>query len=145
MKTVQKSTVFPSDRHSVYIALQKIETLRYIASPYATFTPVDPDSPVVWEAGAEASFKLRLFGFIPFGVHTIHIEKFDETEGVSSREGNRHVPVWNHHISLESIDERHTKYTDRVEIDAGWKTPFVYAWAKAFYAHRQRKWMNLFR
>ena len=33
--------------------------------------------------------------------------------------------------------------TDRVEIHAGWKTVFVWLWANAFYAHRQRKWIRL--
>ena len=68
---------------------------------------------------------------ISFGTHTIHIVRF-EPEGVSSREGNAHVPVWNR-----------AKYTDRVEIRAGWKTPFIRLWAEAFYAHRQRKWNHM--
>jgi hypothetical protein len=31
------------------------------------------------------------------------------------------------------LDGSHTKYTDRVEIRAGWKTPFIWLWANAFY------------
>jgi len=53
------------------------------------------------------------------------------------------VPVGNHTIRLERIDSGHTRYTDEVEIGAGWKTPFVCLWAKLFYAHRQRKWVRL--
>ncbi len=41
------------------------------------------------------------------------------------------------------VDENHTKYTDQVEIQAGWKTPFIWLWANAFYTHRQRKWFRL--
>ena len=41
------------------------------------------------------------------------------------------------------LDSSHTKYTDKVEILAGWKTPFIWLWANAFYAHRQRKWITL--
>ncbi len=87
-------------------------------------------------------FSLRLFGIIPFGTHTIRIVRFDP-EKISSREGNRHVPVWNHDIQLVAINENHTEYTDRVEIRAGWKTLFIWLWAKAFYTHRQRKWIRL--
>ena len=36
-----------------------------------------------------------------------------------------------------------TDYSDEVEINAGWKTIFVYWWAKSFYSHRQRKWLKL--
>ena len=53
------------------------------------------------------------------------------------------MPVWNHDITLCTIDPAHTRYTDRVSIDAGWKTPFVYVWARCFYAHRQRKGSKL--
>ena len=83
-----------------------------------------------------------LFGVIPFGTHTIHIVRFDP-EGGSSREGNEYVPVWNHDITMTPTDSSHTKYTDQVEIRAGWKTPFIWLWANIFYAHRQRKWIRL--
>ena len=68
--------------------------------------------------------------------------RFDP-DGIKSHEGNKHVPVWNHDITLKVLDDTHTRYTDRVEIKAGWKTPFVWLWANAFYAHRQRKWIRL--
>ena len=64
-------------------------------------------------------------------------------DGISSRESNEHVPVWNHDITLVNLDDDHTEYTDRVEIHAGWKTVFVWLWANMFYAHRQRKWIRL--
>ncbi len=54
-----------------------------------------------------------------------------------------YVPVWNHEIILNKIDETKTEYTDIVEIYAGWKTDFVYIWAKLFYAHRQKKWIKI--
>lgn len=44
---------------------------------------------------------------------------------------------------LHSKNSTETEYTDEVEIGAGWKTPFVYLWAKAFYSHRQKKWIKL--
>ena len=138
---VRKSSVFPASRDAVFEKLQKLETLQTIAKPYATFDPVGTAAPV-WTVGSTSSYRFRLFGVIPFGIHTIHIVRFDP-EGVSSREGNEHVPVWNHDITLVPVDGSHTRYTDRVEIRAGWKTPFICLWANAFYAHRQRKWIRL--
>ena len=140
---VQKTSIFPASRDVVFQKLQRLETLQTIAKPYAAFEPAD-STEAVWTAGSKSSYRLRLFGIIPFGTHTIRIERFDPGE-ISSREGNRHVPVWNHDIRLVPIDENHTQYTDRVEIQAGWKTVFVWLWAKAFYAHRQRKWILLLR
>ena len=138
---IRRSSVFPASREVVFEKLQKLETLQTIAKPYATFKPVGTAKPV-WTVGSTSDYRFRLFGVIPFGTHTIHIVRFDP-EGVSSREGNEHVPVWNHDITLRPLDDHHTAYTDRVKIQAGWKTVFVWMWAEAFYGHRQRKWIKL--
>ena len=138
---VQKTTVFPASREIIFEKLQKLETLHYIARPFATFEPVGAAFSV-WEAGSESSYRFRLFGFIPYGIHTIRIIRFDP-DRISIREGNKHVPVWNHDITMVRLDDNHTKYTDRVEIRAGWKTVFVWLWANLFYAHRQKKWIRL--
>ena len=143
MMTVKKNSIFPANRNEVFQQLQKIETLQFVAAPFASFKPVNDEQALVWEEGTEASFYFKLFSFIPFAVHTIKIEKFDENSGIVSKESNRYVPVWNHHISLGYIDEQHTEYTDIVEIEAGWQTIFVYLWACCFYSHRQRKWIKL--
>lgn len=138
---VQKSSVLPAGRDSVFHRLQQLETLQYIAKPYASFEPVG-NAVHTWTVGSTSSYRFRLFGFIPFGTHTIHIVRFDP-DGISSRERNDHVPVWNHDITLQEINKNQTRYTDRVEIQAGWKTMFIWLWANAFYAHRQRKWIKL--
>ena len=140
---VQKTSVFPAGRDAVFQKLQKLETLQYIAWPFATFEPVGNAVPT-WTVGGTFSYRFRLFGVIPFGTHTIHIVRFDP-ESIRSREANEHVPVWNHDIIMEPVDANHTEYTDRVEIRAGWKTAFIWVWANAFYAHRQRRWIRLLR
>jgi len=140
---VQRTSVFPAGRDTVFQKLKQLSTLQTIAAPYATFEPVQ-NAVTAWEVGSTSSYRFRLFGIIPFGTHTIHILRFDP-DGISSREGNEHVPVWNHDIKLRPLDESHTEYTDRVEIHAGWRTPFVWLWVEAFYAHRQRKWIGLLR
>ena len=138
---VQRTSVFPAPRDAVFRKLQRLETLQAIAKPWATFKPVG-DVGGVWTVGGVSSWRFRLFGVIPFGIHTIRIVRFDGNS-ISSREGNARVPVWNHDIILMPLDDSRTRYTDRVEIHAGWKTPFVWLWARGFYAHRQRKWIRL--
>lgn len=141
VKTVKRTSVFPASRDVVFERLQQLETLQYIAFPYATFTPVDPDDPLVWKKGTDSSYRFRMWGIIPFGIHKISIERFD-IEEISSKEGNGFVPVWNHRIHLKDMGDK-TEYTDEVDIDAGWKTLFVWLWANAFYAHRQKRWLKL--
>lgn len=138
---VKKSSVFPASRYEVFEKLQKLETLQTVAKPYATFEPIETTEPA-WKVGSTSTYRLCLFGVIPFGIHRIHIFRFDPG-CVSSHERNEHVPVWNHNITMVPIDENHTEYTDKIEIQAGWKTPFIWLWANAFYAHRQRRWIRL--
>ncbi|HPL81981.1 MAG TPA: hypothetical protein PLU23_05720 [Anaerolineaceae bacterium] len=142
-KTIRKTSTFPASKKEVFKRLQKLETLQHIAAPYARFVPLDIEQPIEWKEGSSFSFHFYLFGMFPLGVHTIHVLVCSEELGINTREYNKHVPVWNHRISLETIDEDTTRYTDEVEIGAGWKTCFVALWAKAFYAHRQRKWQKL--
>ncbi len=142
-KIVTKTSVFSSGRDTVFEKLQEIQTLQYIAYPYAVFEPVSVGRGLKWHSGEVFEFKFRLFGFIPFGIHRINIVAFDINEGIYTEEGNKHVPVWNHRIILEDSDDGSVRYTDEVEIGAGWKTPFVWLWASMFYAHRQKKWKKL--
>lgn len=140
---MRKTSVFPAKREEVFSRLQRLDTLQTIAAPYATFTPVSGSGNFIWQVGSASSYQFKLFGLIPFGTHTIRIERFD-IDCIQSRECNEHVPVWDHKITLRGLDEK-TEYTDEVEVRAGWKTPFIWLWATAFYTHRQRKWIRLLR
>lgn len=143
MMTVRKTSIFPASEKEVFKRLQRLKTLQYIAYPMATFTPVNGNNRLVWKEGTTSSYKFRLFGIIPFGVHTIKVIHFGLKKGIYTNESNTHVPIWNHKILIEKIDDNNTKYTDIVDIDAGWKTVFIYLWAVCFYSHRQKKWVQL--
>ena len=138
---VRRTSIFPAQRQEVFSLLQRLETLQYVAAPYATFSPVEGQKDTMWQIGSTTSYRFRLLGFIPFGTHTIRIERFD-MDIVQSREHNEHIRVWDHKITLRDMGTQ-TEYIDEVEIHAGWKTPFIWLWAQAFYAHRQRKWIRL--
>lgn len=138
---IRKTSLFPVCREVVFEKLKRLDTLQYIAAPYARFVPVNESADMVWQVGSTSSYRFKLLGIIPFGTHTIRIERFD-IDAIQSREHNEHVPVWDHKITLRDAGEK-TEYTDEVEIRAGWKTPFIWIWANAFYAHRQRKWIRL--
>ena len=139
---VIKTSIFPASKEKVFGKLQRLELLQHIAKPYANFTPVN-ERITVWEPGKSSAYKLKLFGVIPFGTHTINVLSFDMDDGIYTHEGNEHVPVWNHRIVLNGLPDDHCLYTDIVEIKAGWKTLFIYLWAKCFYSHRQKRWIKL--
>ena len=137
-----KTSIFPASKEKVFGKLQRLELLQHIAKPYATFTPIG-EKISVWEPGKSSAYKFKLFGIIPFGTHTINVLSFDMDDGIYTHEGNEHVPVWNHRIVLNGLPDNRCIYTDIVEIDAGWKTLFVFLWAKCFYTHRQKRWIKL--
>lgn len=142
-KTVQITSILPALPHDIWQKLQRLDTLQYIAAPYATFTPLQNEGPV-WQVGATSRFALKIFGFLPMGVHSIYVKTFDPALlRVDTQESNPSVPVWNHRIVLEDLGNGSTHYTDQVEIQAGWKTIFVYWWSCLFYRHRQKKWLKL--
>ena len=90
-----------------------------------------------WDFGCSVSF--------PLGRQTIaisiplrgdsHIELRDNGfSGLISR--------WDHLITIRSVVGG-CVYSDRVEINAGVLTPFVWVFAWLFYRHRQRRWQRL--
>ncbi len=141
---VKKTSIFPSRRENVFSLLQRFDTLSYVARPYATFKSTNNEDELIWEPGKSFSFHFRMFGIIPLGIHRINVLEFSK-DSIYTKEGNPFCPVWNHRIILKELDDDRTEYTDEVEIDGGWKTVGIYLWAKAFYSHRQRKWIKLLR
>ena len=73
MKTnkVNVSSVFSASADEIWSKLSKLETLQYIATPCVYFRPVDTENELVWREGETAQFRLKVFGFIPMGTHTI--------------------------------------------------------------------------
>lgn len=119
--------------------------LEHVASPLVTFEPLNPSVfPEKWQEQAYL-VRLRLFGFIPFGQQTINISISAQTLDSIELRDNGHgslIAKWDHRIIIRSADGG-TLYTDRVEIQAGLLTPFVWAFAWLFYRHRQRRWQQL--
>ena len=142
-KTINISSVFPASIDEIWDKLQRLETLKYIAAPYATFEAYDKNI-LTWQEGISTEYHLKLFGLFSFGKHTIKIVQFDKNAGlIYTNEKNNAIPVWNHKIILQQIESETTLYTDEVELNAGWKTLFVYCWGVLFYRHRQKKWLRL--
>lgn len=143
-QTIRISTLLPAPAGVVWEKLKRVETLQYIATPYLTFVPVG-DTALAWEQGNTSVFRLKLFGLISLGLHTIDIQQFDkDARMIFTEESNRFVPLWNHRIILQEADGgKATEYSDEVVLFAGRKTSLVAIWAKCFYRHRQKRWRSL--
>ncbi len=142
-RIVKVSSVFHADINEFWDKLQRLDTLQFIAAPFAAFE-LHEKTQVKWREGETFAFRLKLFGLFSLGTHTIRVVQFDKmTYTVYTIESNKSVPVWNHRIVLRKMDENTLHYTDEVELQAGWKSILVYWWSCTFYRHRQKKWRKL--
>ncbi|TVR38514.1 MAG: hypothetical protein EA388_00235 [Nitriliruptor sp.] len=97
-----------------------------------------------WREGETVSGRLWLFGVLPLNRHSIRVARINpDALTLTSDEHGGLIRSWVHDIVLEPIDAHHTRYTDRVKIEAGWATLPVTAFAWVFYRIRQARWRRL--
>lgn len=127
-------------------AVRTSKLLTYITHPLTRFEPIQPTVlPEVWSVG-DYQVSLKIFGFIPFGKHTIRISILQQAEDSYQIRDNGFgdvISVWDHLITLQKTAEGKTYYTDNVEIKAGALTFFVWLYAQVFYRYRQLRWRKL--
>lgn len=141
---VELSTILEVTTEIAWGYVQRSDLLDYIAAPLIRFRPRAGSFPARWEPG-EYPATMYLFGVVPIGRQTIGIEFPEPPEGTFVLRDNGHgtlIRKWDHWIFIEA-NGRGTRYTDRVDIEAGVLTPFVAAFARLFYGHRQRRWKRL--
>jgi len=114
--------------------LQKVSSLRHVASPVLKFEAAENQSlPNIWKLGEQYQFNLSFYGLIPLGDHFIKLVKIDEDKKtIISHEHGRLTKVWNHTIRITPIDNQTIKYTDEIEIKAGFLTIAIWLFAHFF-------------
>lgn len=147
---VSLSTIIDLPPESVWAEVQTAKLLTHIAWPLVRFVPVDDVPLDRFKPGGRYQVKLRLFGFLPFATQWIVTSVHEPETGNWPKRlrDNGHsalIKTWDHWITVAPKEEGGTHYSDEVEIAAGVMTPFVWAFAQAFYRHRQRRWRGLAR
>ncbi len=136
---------------TVWQMVQRPELLRHIAWPLIRFAPASNEGwPVQFADDAPVPARLFVFGFIPLGVQwivpSLHLSEGGEWPKRLRDNGySRLIKRWDHWITIEPDGQGGTRYRDTVGVDAGLRTPFVWAFAQLFYRHRQRRWRALAR
>lgn len=142
---VYRETLIDAPARQCIAAVMTPALLQHVASPWLSFEPVaNSEWPARWEPGP-FPVHMKLFGWLPMGVQIIDISLPSAPAGsFRLRDNGRSALIerWDHLISIEAVGRR-TRYIDRVDIRAGWRTPFVWLFARGFYAHRQRRWRRL--
>lgn len=143
-RTVELSTHLDTHPDVIWDHVQTPQLLHYVARSLIRFVPKGTAWPERWTPGRYQAWML-LFGFIPIGWQVIGIELPATSAGAYRVRDNGHGPLigrWDHMIEI-TPEGSGTRYVDRVHIEAGLLTPVVAAFARLFYAHRQRRWRKL--
>ena len=127
---VDVSTVLNCSATKAWNEVQKSSLLLYVIWPLVRFVPSGAPFPERWSEGLTIQCKLFVFGVIPMGVHTVHIEKIDQRNyEIQSREHDPLIARWDHLISIKPLGDLQSTYRDTINIDAGILTFVVWAWA----------------
>ncbi|MCK0097346.1 hypothetical protein MWU60_17340 [Yoonia sp. F2084L] len=141
MKTIEITTHLDATPDEIWEEVNKPRLLFFVARPLIRFKPVKPRNlPNSWHE-EDYLFAMFWYGFLPLGRQTISISRSTKGQDARVLRDNGHsalIKRWDHLILVQA-DGNGTRYTDRVEVEAGILTPLVAAFARGFYAHRQRR------
>ena len=145
MRTVHIETILPTDADRVWSAMLSPVTFLYVCKGLLGF-PVLSGRSEALRAGERGTGWLFAFHLIPAYRHTIEIVEVDQvSRTVRTHEHGGLLKAWNHTLHVEPIDERSSRYSDTVDIDAGVATAFVAMVATGIHRYRQRRWRKLVR
>jgi hypothetical protein len=116
----------------------------HVARPVLVFEPANGTSiPSIWEEKTYW-FHLKFFGLIPIGAQAIVVTFEEESEVFKVRDNgySQIINHWDHEITIQR-KSGHTLYRDTLDVHAGIITPFVWLFARVFFAHRQRRLKKL--
>jgi hypothetical protein len=138
MTTVTVSSEYPVPQEHLWKQLVQSSTLVYITFDMQKFSQAD-SFPEYWQAGTEVVTDVEIFGIVTVKDYQIKFTKVDEQAGeIHTEESGGSVKKWNHIMRAEHLTSKSCRYTDIVEIDGGWATPLVCAYARYMYRRRQR-------
>lgn len=110
--------------------------LARVCEPLVAFEGLPPGR---CHAGQKLDLKVRLFGWMPAQDYEIEIVEYDDAAmRMKSEERGSGVESWQHTITVTAV-EAGSRLTDHVEIEAGWRTPAIAAWARFLYRHRHKR------
>ena len=138
-------SLLPCSADLAWAAVQTSALHAEVSAPLVAFRPVAGETlPERWRAGQSVRCRVYLFGLIPVGTQVILLERIDPAaREIQSRESARLIARWDHLIRIRPTSDGRCRYSDEIEIEAGWRTPLVWLFAQAFYRHRQWRWRRV--
>jgi len=141
--TIQTYFDIPADK--AWNILKQKDTFLYITRGFLGFAG-SRAWPEAFSEGQEIRTRLIFFHFLPAWKHVLRVIRMDDRAmELYSNEMGGAVRVWNHLIKIEPESDSRCRYTDQIDIRAGWMTLGVWLYAHVFYRYRQSRWKRLIR
>lgn len=145
MRTVHVETTLPTSADRVWSAMLSPATFLYVCKGLFGF-PALAGRTESLRTGERGTGWLMAFHVIPAYRHTIEVTEVDEATGtIRTREHGGVLKAWNHTLHVEALQADSCRYSDTVDIDAGFLTGAVVVIANGIYRYRQRRWRKLVR
>jgi len=140
-------SLLPCSAERAWSAVQTRALLEEVVYPIVVLRPVKAKQlPDRWTLGPKVRCRSFLFGLITLGTRNLWFERIDQQQfEIQTREWDRLVRRWDHLIRIRPESAGSCRYSDEIEIEAGWRTPLVAMFAWFFYRHRQRRWRRVAR
>lgn len=132
-KTLILEQVYPVDPDRLFRLVTDLDTLDAVTKPWVQFQHL-PSGQV--REGQVIDVAVSAFGLFPMLPYRMRVTRFDpEARLMRSEEDGLGIHMLTH--ELEVVPEAGgARLIDRIEIDAGWKTPVFTAWAQLIYGWR---------
>ena len=124
----ERTSLFDAPGPVVAELLFDPNTVVFLMRPFVVVAPTDPPVfPPRWVPG-RYRVRMRLFGFIPLGWQDIVITDV-MMDAAAQRWSFRDAGAgglakrFDHQLMVEGLDDRRSRYTDRLDVDAGLLTP----------------------
>jgi len=135
---IERSVALPIAAPTAWRLMRRSATFAFVAAPLLRVRDPLPER---FAAGESLRLRLAVPGGLPAGWHELRVESVDEGElAIQTRERGPLLRRWDHRLSVVATGAASCRYTDEVELDAGRLTALVAPLARAFFAHRQRRW-----
>ena len=138
-------TYFDIPADEAWNILKQKNTFLYITRGFLGFAG-NRAWPETFSAGQEIRTRLIFFHILPAWKHVLRVVRMDDqARELYSNEMGGTIRVWNHLIKIEPESDARCRYTDQIDIRAGWMTLGVWLYAHVFYRYRQSRWKRLIR
>ncbi|MGR3321082.1 MAG: hypothetical protein ACU0DK_04030 [Pseudooceanicola sp.] len=134
-RTVTTTAIYPEPPDAVFARARDLGDLTRAMTGLAAYEGM-PDK--LAEQGDRYEVDVTFWRVLRNPGHVIVVERVDPAARVmQSREHNPNVRRWDHTLTVAPHPEG-SLWTDRVVIDAGWRTPVVARLCAHVYRHRHR-------